>query len=195
MFLPLDCNFNLYSKNEASENLISALWDIQNNNLDILIASPEILLKKLPLKNNKNSGLRLKVGDSLSIKSLTEKLALFGYTRVDEIETKGDFTVKGDSLSILDYDKGVVYKIEFFDEEIEKIKVLSKEDYSILNTVNEINIVPNNLFLSSEYSNILEKIDIELKQEKKKQTDENLVELLTAKILERLGGQLWTQTL
>ena len=181
MFLPLDCNFNLYSKNEASENLILALSEIQNNNLDVLIASPEILLKKLPLKDNKNSGLRIKVGDSLSIKSLTEKLALFGYTRQEEIETKGNFTVKGDSLSVLDYDNGVIYKIEFFDDEIEKIKVLSKDDYSTLNTENEINILPNNLFDSSNFDEILERIDKELLIEKKKQSNENYAKLVSLK--------------
>ena len=53
---------------------------------------------------------------------MVERLVKLGYTRVDFSEKKGDFSLRGDILEVYPISENQVYKLDFFGDEIEKIR-------------------------------------------------------------------------
>lgn len=166
MFLPQSATFNLYSTSESLKELNLALSALQNNKLDVLIASPEILLKKFP-KISSNL-ITFEVGKTFNFENLTTELINSGYKRVDEVETQGDFSLKGETLDICAYNEENIVRVTFFDEEVEKIKLLSIEDYSTLNTLNEFTLYKSSSFSGLNKQNIINNIEKALLIEQKK---------------------------
>lgn len=94
-----------------------------NNSLDIVVTTSEAMLQYFPNKDNiKNSYLKLDVEQTVDIKELLAKLVSLGYNRVDSVEEYGDFSLKGDIVSIFPEGSNFPLSISFFDDVIESIK-------------------------------------------------------------------------
>jgi excinuclease ABC subunit B len=65
--------------------------------------------------------ISLKVGDSLDRQSLLRKLVDILYTRTPSVLERGRFRVRGDVLEIYPSYEEAVYRVEFFDETVERI--------------------------------------------------------------------------
>ena len=91
-----------------------------NDNLDVLIFLPSSLTTKFDLTFLKNK-TEIKVGQEFEIEKLAEKFVSFGYEKVDYVTTVGQFAIRGDVVDVFVSGQEFPYRIEFFDEEIEKI--------------------------------------------------------------------------
>ncbi len=67
---------------------------------------------------------RLKVGMIYSLDTAAEQLTVMGYERVDMVEGKGQFSIRGGILDIFPVDAQIAYRVEFFDDEIDSIREL-----------------------------------------------------------------------
>ncbi len=115
-----------YSKQAVYER-ISALSSVLRGDADILITSADALLQPLPLKSLVERYTRtVSVEEIISPLDLADMLTLSGYTRQDRIGERGDFSLRGDILDVYSIN-GVAYRINFFDELIESIKVIDVE--------------------------------------------------------------------
>ncbi|HQD34397.1 MAG TPA: excinuclease ABC subunit UvrB [Bacteroidales bacterium] len=96
------------------------------------------------------NSFNIKVGQHLSSKQLIEKLVNAMYHRED-IELKiGTFRLKGDTLEIMQGYGEIIYRVLFFDDEIEKIESYSGIDYSLLSTPYEVTIYPASIFMTTK---------------------------------------------
>lgn len=96
------------------------------------------------------NSFNIKVGQHLSSKQLIERLVNAMYHRED-IELKiGTFRLKGDTLEIMQGYGEIIYRVLFFDDEIEKIESYSGIDYSLLSTPHEVTIYPASIFMTTK---------------------------------------------
>ncbi len=101
----------------------------------------DALMQYFPLKSRfERDCFTLQVGVCYDTKMLTKALVGCGFTRVDGISAEGEFVVRGDILDIF-LPFGKHYRIDFFDEEIESIKVVGEDNVGKTN-VDSIQIYP-----------------------------------------------------
>lgn len=129
-------DFNLYPFAEAVTAFL-------NNRLDFLIFLPSSLTAKFDI-NFLQEKVILKVDGNFSIpiEELSKILVDFGYEKVDYVTSVGQFAVRGDVVDLFVNGQDYPFRIEFFDEEIEKIL---KFDFSTMKTqqfVEEVEISP-----------------------------------------------------
>lgn len=129
-------DFNLYPFAEAVTAFL-------NNRLDFLIFLPSSLTTKFDI-NFLQEKVILKVDENFSIpiEELSKILVDFGYEKVDYVTSVGQFAVRGDVVDLFVNGQDYPFRIEFFDEEIEKIL---KFDFSTMKTqqfVEEVEISP-----------------------------------------------------
>ena len=127
-----------------------------------------------------------KVGDSISRKSLFEKLISLQYSRNDIDFKRGSFRVRGDVVDIIPTgQKNEAIRLEFFDEEIEKIRIIDVITGKVLYSQNIATLYPATLFAVSEdkLKVAIERIKLELEERIKTFNNEN--KLLEAQRIEQ----------
>jgi len=96
------------------------------------------------------AALTLKVGAKSEQRKLLKNLVSIQYTRNDLELKRGSFRVKGDILEIVPAHKDIVIRVEFFGDEIEKIKYLDPVTGQILETLEKVTIYPARHFVTPE---------------------------------------------
>lgn len=95
----------------------------------------------------RESMLVLKEGMSYPLKELFEKLISMQYVRNDYDISRGTFRVRGDTVDIFPtYEKNQGIRLEFFDDELEKIKIIESVSGKVLSSKKVITINPATLF-------------------------------------------------
>ncbi|MDD4076499.1 MAG: excinuclease ABC subunit UvrB [Bacilli bacterium] len=100
----------------------------------------------------KEKMLTLRVGQTVNREKLLEKLINMQYERNDYDFKRGSFRIKGESLDIIPtYMRDRAFRIDFFDNEIEKIKEFDTVSGRSLFEKSIINIFPATLFAIGEH--------------------------------------------
>ena len=101
---------------------IETLKKIRKNKIKIIVTTVEAIMQKMILPNDLFNGvLKFKVGDTVNLELIKEDLVQLGYERKDLIETKADFSVRGDIIDIAISDtRGI--RIELWGEQIDSIR-------------------------------------------------------------------------
>ena len=126
----------------------------------------------------KDSMLVLKEGMSISRKDLFESLIKMQYARNDFDMTRGTFRVRGDTIDIFPtYEKGEAIRLEFFDDELEKIKIIESVSGKTICTKKVITINPATLFAVNEdkLRLAIERIKAEMEMQVKHFEDQKLL--------------------
>ena len=101
---------------------IETLNNIRSNKINIVILTIEALMQDMVSKDvlYKNS-IKVKVGDSLNLDYLKQKLVNLGYERKDLIDGRGQFSVRGGIVDISISEKQGV-RLEFWGDDIDSIR-------------------------------------------------------------------------
>ena len=103
---------------------IKALKKIYQKDYDILIITSNSLMRKyMPIKYYEDSIIDISISSKFDIYQLSEKLIKIGYERVRKIESKGQFSLRGSILDIFPPDFNNPIRIEFFDDEVDSIRI------------------------------------------------------------------------
>ncbi|MGD9901079.1 MAG: transcription-repair coupling factor [Spirochaetales bacterium] len=138
--------YHTAEKNDSINEYYETLFNLVENNAQILIITPEILLQKLPKKSVfKENILSLSNGIVYDLDELTKKLIKMGYKRQAMVETEGDFSLRGDILDIFPTNATLPYRVQFYFDEVENIKTFNAVTYTTINEVKEVQISPNTL--------------------------------------------------
>ena len=130
---------------------LETINDIVKDKPLIVITNLMGYLRFLPTrKTYENFILELKVGSIISPQKLVQKLISCGYTR-DTIVTKtGEFGVRGFIIDIFPVDEENPIRIEFFDDEIDSIRVFDSESQKSLESIKCVLIKPYFEFITDE---------------------------------------------
>lgn len=165
---------------EISSELIYSLYKIRKEKHLVVILTPAILYRFYPLKETFDDNfITLKVGKTIDLVELRERLAKLGYTKVSKIDQSLEYAVRGGVIDVFSLNYENPIRIELFDDEIESIRFFNIETQTSYKSVKEITIIPAtlNLLTNNEKEKAREKIFDILKkdQELLGEKDEKLV--------------------
>lgn len=119
------------------------LHNIVENNPKLIVTCTEGVTKQMMSKEKiKASTIKLQVGQEIPLKQLVEKLIIRGYKKTSITEELGSFSVRGSIVDIYPINSDGVYRINFFDNEIETIKKVNIETQMSEGKTNSIYIFP-----------------------------------------------------
>ena len=102
-------------------------------------------------KELKSSVLELKVGQEYNLDNLVNFLIKIGYRKESQVFNQGEFSLRGDILDIFDKDSVSPYRLEFFGDEIDGIRIFDSESQTSIENLNQVLIHPaNDILLSDE---------------------------------------------
>lgn len=126
-----------------TESRLSVIEKMVNGDEFTIVLSIEALQTKLPpLEVFKNSIKRLKVGERHDILNISEILTNAGYLRVDMVEGKGQYSIRGGILDFFPINRDTAYRVDFFGDEIDTIKTLDASTQRSIDSQNEAVIFP-----------------------------------------------------
>ncbi len=109
--------------------------------IEILIFLPSSLTTKFDLKFLKEK-LTLKKDDEMDLSKLSQKLVEFGYDKVDYVTAVGQFAVRGDVVDIFVSGQDYPYRVEFFDENVDRIISFDFSTMKMQKALEKIEIAP-----------------------------------------------------
>lgn len=130
---------------ELSAQRVDTLYKILKGDWKILVTTPAAVAQWLPNPDYiNNSAVKIKEGDIVEIDELVKKLISIRYTRLSEIDGKGQFAVRGDIVDIFPYGAENPIRIEFFDNEVDSVRVFDIISQRTIDKTGEVLILPDN---------------------------------------------------
>jgi transcription-repair coupling factor (superfamily II helicase) len=108
----------------------------------LVCASATAVAEGLPPAKERPAPLTVKPGDEPGIDLLAEHLASAGYERVERVEERGQFAVRGGLVDVYPTTGREPVRIELFGDEIEQVRAFSPFTQRALRQVDEVTIYP-----------------------------------------------------
>ncbi len=110
----------------------------------IVVTYPEALIPTIVTKQQfEKEVLRLQTGQTLSIDELSKQLFLNHWERVDFVYEPGQFSIRGGIFDIFSFSCEYPYRVDFFGDEIDSIRIFDIETQLSKEKVDSIEIIPN----------------------------------------------------
>ena len=121
---------------------------------DIVIAPVKTLLEKFPKEEfYQKNALKIKVGDEIDLKKLSEQLVALGYKRSTMVSDIAEFSIRGDIADVFSLDKNPV-RIELWGDEVVDLRYFDNETQKSVEKIKEVEILPVYKFLCSPSSSL-----------------------------------------
>jgi transcription-repair coupling factor (superfamily II helicase) len=108
----------------------------------LVCASARALAEGLPPDEARPEPIELRTGLEPGVEQLTEELALAGYERVERVDDRGQFAVRGGIVDVFPTTGREPLRVEFFGEEIESVRAFSPFTQRALHPVAEATLYP-----------------------------------------------------
>ena len=173
---PRDLNLlviKAFSKDAFFER-IKAIEEIKS--ADIVVATPETILQGF---SKDIRAISLEKGKDFDVYNLTKIFVQLGYERVETIEGKGAFSIRGDVVEIFPINSPSAVRLDFFGDTLESIREFNPENRENLGYKDTIKILQATEFSFSNdtYEDIEKAFDEELKNLADKQKHVKLTEV------------------
>lgn len=127
----------------------------------VIVTYPDALFEKVVTRKElDNNTLKINLGDTISLDFLNEILFEYQFKRVDFVTEPGEFSVRGGIVDVFSFSHDRPYRIEFFGDEVESIRVFDVENQLSTDKIKHIAIIPNveNKFLQKSRESFLKYI-------------------------------------
>jgi transcription-repair coupling factor (superfamily II helicase) len=108
----------------------------------VVVASASALAEKVPDPELRPHGFTIEKGGLLDLEETADKLAAAGYERVDQVEDRGQFAIRGDILDVYPATEERAVRCELFDIEVERLTFFSTFTQRSLEEADAIEIAP-----------------------------------------------------
>ncbi|HET9674592.1 MAG TPA: transcription-repair coupling factor [Gaiellaceae bacterium] len=108
----------------------------------LVCASASAVAEPIPPRDERPEPMRIAVGDSPGVDGLAEELALAGYERVERVEDRGQFAVRGGLVDVFPTTGREPLRIELFGDEIEQVRAFSPFTQRALHPVEDALVYP-----------------------------------------------------
>src|SRR5205823_1752269 len=96
----------------------------------------------LPPAETRPAPIELKAGADTGVDGLAEELALAGFARVERVDDRGQFAVRGGLIDVFPTTGREPLRIEFFGDEVESIRAFSPFTQRALHPVDACTVYP-----------------------------------------------------
>lgn len=143
--------------NEEIDKLTHAATAALLNRKDVIVIASVSAIYGLgsPNSYSSNSVYLDVTQNDYTREKLIKALLNLRYERNDMVIERGKFRVKGDAIDIYPIYQDVVYRIEFFDEDIDSISELHTLTYKKVRDVKRLNLMPATHYLSEVRNSVL----------------------------------------
>ncbi|HET6548586.1 MAG TPA: transcription-repair coupling factor, partial [Solirubrobacter sp.] len=105
---------------------LDALTDTpEGSEQPVVVISATALSEKVPDPKLRPHGFLLKTGDLLDLDETAQQLVAAGYERVDQVEERGQFAIRGGLLDVYPATEERAVRVDLFDIEIEALRWFS----------------------------------------------------------------------
>lgn len=109
----------------------------------VLLATADALIQRLPPPTWLEArSFMIQVGDRLQPLPFRERLVAAGYQSVSEVQTQGEFAVRGALIDLFPMGSHAAYRLDLFDEEVETIREFDPETQRSTAQVEAIRMMP-----------------------------------------------------
>ncbi len=108
----------------------------------LVVVSAAAAAEGMPPDSVRPQPIRVAAGESPGIEALTEALALAGYARIERVEERGQFAVRGGLIDVFPATGREPLRIEFFGDEIEQVRTFSAFTQRALDDVAAATVFP-----------------------------------------------------
>lgn len=131
--------------------------------------------------------LQLAVGQQYEPQLLIADLVRLGYERVDRVEEEGQFSCKGGIIDIATYHLEHPLRIEYFDDEIDSLRLFRLENMRSIDTLEQVAVLPavERVIFEQEWEQGMAEIEAAVQKRLPEETEETVCEnlgLLSAKL-------------
>jgi transcription-repair coupling factor (superfamily II helicase) len=126
-------------------------------------------------------------GDTIDLDKFSKELILSGYERVETVDSKGQFSIRGGIFDIFPPITNMPYRIELFGDEIDSIRTFNTDSQRSIDKVSKIDIFPAKEVILEEnnvkrgYNKIKEELSLvvkNLQQKNDKEAEEKITNII-----------------
>jgi len=110
--------------------------------LSVVVATVRSLVQPMAPGLGSLVPVRLRVGDEVAFEALVADLVGLAYTRVDMVEGRGEFAVRGGIVDVFPPTAEHPMRVEFWGDEVSEIRSFAVADQRSLDTVDELHAPP-----------------------------------------------------
>lgn len=134
---------------------LDTLNKLNSEKKHILICHLESYLRYLPNKKTYlNNVIKINIGNTYSRDKLINDLNNIGYKKETVVTNTGEYGIRGFIIDVFPINSEYPIRIEFFDDEIESIRMFNPETQKSVSNIDRIEIYPNTEFLLDDYKNL-----------------------------------------
>jgi transcription-repair coupling factor (superfamily II helicase) len=121
---------------------IAALDSLRSGVPAVVVASAVALAEAIPDASLRPAGFAIGRGEEVDVQDVSELLVESGYERVDQVEERGQFALRGGILDVYGATEEAATRLELFGDEVESIRRFSTFTQRSLGDVERIEIAP-----------------------------------------------------
>ncbi len=136
----------------------------------IIIASVSCIYGIGSVEDYGDMAIRLKVGEKRKYDKFLRHLTDIQYERNDYAMERGTFRAKGDVVDIIPAGEEIAYRVEFFGDDVENLKIINPLTGEVINSPKELTIYPSSHYVTprEKLNGALGKIEQELQLQAEK---------------------------
>lgn len=155
---------------------IQFLSALATSKTGIFITSTSGLRRLVPEpKDVIEARITLEVGAEYEFQTLISDLNALGYQRVEQVEKKGEFAVRGSVVDIFPLNQDDPIRMDFFDIEIDSLRTFDQATQRSIENIEKIEVLPATDLIINEtkLNQAIKTMNNELAQAQKKLSEEN----------------------
>jgi transcription-repair coupling factor (superfamily II helicase) len=121
---------------------IAALDALLSGENAVVVVSAVALSEKVPDPSLRPHGFTLKTGELLDLDEVAADLVAAGYERVEQVEDRGQFAIRGGLLDVFGATEDRAVRVDLFGDEIESLRWFSTFTQRSLEDAEEVEIAP-----------------------------------------------------
>ncbi len=134
---------SLSRSHEFEQKRIAALSKISDRDFDVAVVSAVAAISRTVSANElRENSFTLKVGEEYNLSEITEKLSSIGYTKFDEVDGVGQFSVRGGILDIFTPSETQPVRVDFWGDEIDAIYLFDNESKRRTQKITQVSVLP-----------------------------------------------------
>jgi transcription-repair coupling factor (superfamily II helicase) len=121
---------------------LDALLDTDGESAPVVVVSAVALSEKVPDPSMRPHGFVLELGELMDLDETAMDLIAAGYERVDQVEDRGQFAIRGGLLDLFPATEDRAVRVDLFGDEIESLKWFSTFTQRSLEDAERIEVAP-----------------------------------------------------
>jgi len=125
-------------------NALERLNDMRDTATPVYVVAPvrSFMQHVIARRQLQDNSLRVTCGETAPMEDIIEKLIHLGYVREPMVEQRGEFSVRGGILDIFPISAELPFRMEYFDDEIESMRLFEPETQRSVTRVESMRIPP-----------------------------------------------------